>query len=502
MLGFRWGGSRAGAAAWFVTVIVAVLFFGATPRLLGYSQVKAILLSLDVLYIVWTALLLFHVASDAGAIKIIGDSLRSLNRDRTIQGLLLGWLFASFLQGFGGFGVPVAVTAPLLVGVGFTPIQAVVMACVGHGWAVNFGSMAISFQTMMAVTNLPGEYLAHDSAILGAIACLCCGSLVALIAGGWKGFKNTFAFILPVSLVIGVAQYLLATNRMWVIGSTGGTMAGLLLSLVLLRLPYFKRLGEGQKETQELIPEGARKKSLPVALSVYVVLMILTFSINLVPVISNFINNTKYTLNFPELQTTLGWITPVEMGREINIFGHPGAILFYSSVFAFLIYSKANYYRPNALSRILKRVIRGAINSSLGVVTMVGMAVVMSHTGMTNILAEGLSHVFGAVMYPVVAPLIGALGAFITGSNNNSNVLFAVLQMRAAELLGLRVPLILGAQTVGGSLGSIMAPTKVIVGCSTVGLGNNEGMVMRKVVIYGIIPILFISLVTGLFVWL
>jgi len=232
------------------------------------------------------------------------------------------------------------------------------------------------------------------------------------------------------------------------------------------------------------------------------VLMILTFSINLVPVISNFINNTKYTLNFPELQTTLGWITPVEMGREINIFGHPGAILFYSSVFAFLIYSKANYYRPNALSRILKRVIRGAINSSLGVVTMVGMAVVMSHTGMTNILAEGLSHVFGAVMYPVVAPLIGALGAFITGSNNNSNVLFAVLQMRAAELLGLRVPLILGAQTVGGSLGSIMAPTKVIVGCSTVGLGNNEGMVMRKVVIYGIIPILFISLVTGLFVWL
>jgi len=93
-----------------------------------------------------------------------------------------------------------------------------------------------------------------------------------------------------------------------------------------------------------------------------------------------------------------------------------------------------------------------------------------------------------------VAPFIGALGAFITGSNNNSNVLFAALQMRTAELLGLDVPLILGAQTAGGSLGSVMAPAKVIVGCSTVGLGDNESVVMGKILVYGLVPVAIVAI--------
>ncbi|MHB1384743.1 MAG: L-lactate permease [Bellilinea sp.] len=130
---------------------------------------------------------------------------------------------------------------------------------------------------------------------------------------------------------------------------------------------------------------------------------------------------------------------------------------------------------------------------------MVGMAVMMTHSGMTNLLAQGLSFAFGGV-YPLVSPFIGALGAFITGSNNNANVLFAVLQMDTAKLLGLPVPLILGAQTAGGSLGSIMAPAKVIVGCSTVGLSREEGRVVGKVIAYGILPVVVVAAATMLLV--
>jgi lactate permease len=92
-------------------------------------------------------------------------------------------------------------------------------------------------------------------------------------------------------------------------------------------------------------------------------------------------------------------------------------------------------------------------------------------------------------VYPAIAPFIGALGAFITGSNNNSNVLFAGLQQNAAHLMDLSVPLILAAQTAGGALGSVLAPAKVIVGCSTVGLAGEEGDVMRKLLGYGLITI-------------
>jgi len=499
MLGLKWGGSKAGAAGWFVSILVALLFFGAGPQLVAFSQVKAVLLSLDVLYIIWTALLLFHIANEAGAVTIIGQALPGLTANRTMQGLLLGWLFASFLQGMGGFGVPVAVAAPLLVGLGFNPVQSVLMACLGHGWAVNFGSLATSFQTLMAVTNLPGEILAPESAVLLGAASVACGALVAFVASGWKGVMRTLPAVAVLSLLMSLTQYWLVTHHLWTLGATGAAIVGLLVGVVLARLPaYRKANGDDPVDPAPAAVENedGKKRSLPVAMSAYAVLVVLAFAFNLIEPVNKVLDSVNFTLAFPAVQTSFGFATPAELGRKINIFGHPGALLLYASLIAFAIYSRAGYYRPGAAKRIADKVGHGAVNSSLGIAAMVGMATIMSHTGMTNLLAQGLSESFGKVAFPLVAPFIGALGAFITGSNNNSNVLFAVLQMRTAELLGLSTTLILAAQTAGGSLGSIMAPAKVIVGCSTVGLGDNEGAVMGKILIYGLIPVALVAALT------
>jgi lactate permease len=494
MLGFKWGGSKAGAVSWFAAILIATLRFGAGPLLIGYSQAKAILLTLDVLYIIWTALLLFHIADEAGAVKAIGRALPRLTADRTMQGLLLGWLFASFLQGMGGFGVPVAVAAPLLVGLGFNPVQAVIMACIGHGWAVNFGSLATSFQTLMAVTNLPGEILAPESSLLLGSSALACGAIVAFVAGGWKGLLRTLPAVVVLSAVMGGVQHLLVTNGLWTLGATGGAMAGLLAGFLITRIPFYRgQIDTGSNLTTD---ENGNHPSLWVASSAYVVLVVLAFALNLIPPITAALDQIQPTLQFPALETAYGWATPAEAGRKINLFGHPGAILLYASAIAWFIYNKAGYYTPGAGRRILDKMAKGAVNSSLGIVAMVGMAVVMSHSGMTNLLAQGLSQSFGRAFYPAIAPFIGALGAFITGSNNNANVLFAGLQMRTAELLQLSVTLILASQTAGGSLGSIMAPAKVIVGCSTVGLGDHEGIVMGKILGYGLIPVAWVALFT------
>jgi len=489
MLGLKWGGSKAGAVGLVVALLIAVLFFGAGGKLIAVSQGKGLLLTFDVLYIIWTALLLFHIADEAGAVRIIGQALPRLTTDRMMQGLLLGWLFASFLQGMGGFGVPVAVAAPLLVGLGFSPVQAVIMACIGHGWAVNFGSLATSFQTLMAVTGLPGELLAPDSALLLGLSAIACGSVVAFVAAGWKGLLRALPAVLVLSAVMGGVQYLLVTNGLWTLGATGGAMAGLIVGIGVARLPMYH--GPAAQTDHPQAPL--------VAFSAYAVLILLAFGINLIPPVNALLDSIQVNFQFPAVSTAFGWATPAEPGRAINIFGHPGALLLYSSIIAYLIYARAGYYKPGALQRILRKTYKGAVNSSLGILAMVGMAVIMSHSGMTNLLAQGLSVSFGAAVYPAVAPFIGALGAFITGSNNNSNVLFAALQMRTAELLGLDVPLILGAQTAGGSLGSVMAPAKVIVGCSTVGLGSSEGVVMGKILIYGLIPVALVAVLVLFF---
>ncbi len=453
MLGFGWGGSRAGAISWFVALIVAAVFFGAGWKLLAYAQVKAVLLSLDVLYIIWTALLLFHVAAEAGALVSIGRALTALTPDRMMQGLLLGWVFASFLQGMGGFGVPVAVAAPLLVSLGFHPVTAVVMACIGHGWAVNFGSLATSFQTLIAVTGLPGEVLAPDSALLLGIADYFCGALVAYLAGGWKGLLRGLPAVLVIATVMSGTQYLLVTNGVWTLGATGGAIAGMIAGLALTRLPMYRRAPEPQPEpAHQFAQNGKAPKSLILAVSGYIILVVLAFGINLIPPVTELMSSVQLTLNFPALSTSQGWTTPAEPGRSIDLFGHPGAILLYSSLLAYLIYKKSGSYSPGAEQRILSKVARGAVNSSLGILAMVGMAVVMTHSGMTNLLAQGLSYAFGGV-YPLVSPFIGALGAFITGSNNNR-----MCVRRAADgpaNAGLSVPCSWRADR-RGSIGSIM----------------------------------------------
>jgi len=157
---------------------------------------------------------------------------------------------------------------------------------------------------------------------------------------------------------------------------------------------------------------------------------------------------------------------------------------------------RSGFFKPGAMKRIFAGVGRSAVTASLGVITMVSLATLMTHSGMINMLARGLSESFGPNVYPAVAPFIGAVGGFITGSNNNSNVLFGVMQQDAALLLQLSVPLILAAQTAGGSIGSIMSPAKVIVGCSTVGLSGKEGSVMRKTMLYGLIPIVVVAIFT------
>jgi lactate permease len=120
---------------------------------------------------------------------------------------------------------------------------------------------------------------------------------------------------------------------------------------------------------------------------------------------------------------------------------------------------------------------------------------------MTYLLADGVARVAGPA-FPLVSPFIGALGAFMTGSNTNSNVVFGGLQQQVATLIGASPLVILAAQTAGGAIGSLFAPAKVIVGCSTVELGGEEGPVLQAAMRYGLLIVAGLALAAGLAVYL
>ena len=484
MLGFRWGGARAGPIGWFVALFVSLCCFGATPELLAYAQLKAVLLTTHVLYIIWMALVLYNVVNEAGAIAVIGHGIARLTGNRLIQLLILAWAFSAFLQGVAGFGVPIAVVAPLLIGMGFNPVVAVATVAIGHSWSVTFGDIASSFQALMAVTGLDGRDLAPWSAILLGLAAFGCGLGVAHTFGGWRAVRQgTVAIVLMGSAMAGT-QYLLATNGLWNLAGFVAGLAGLMVGTVLARF----------YDNEKKDVETSDKMGLGLALSAYLLLIVIVSLAELWPWLHSALQAVKVEVTFPSLTTNYGWTTPAGAGKAIPIFGHAGALLFYSSLIAFAIYRATGHYTPGAMQRILIKTVRGAIPSSIGIASMVGMAVMMDHAGMTYRLAQGLSSTVGTA-FPLVSSLIGTLGAFMTGSNTNSNVIFAPLQQRTAELIGISVWIILAAQTTGGALGSMLAPAKIIVGCSTAGLSGQEGQVMRKTVVYGLAIVMAVGLV-------
>ena len=485
MVGLRWGASRAGAAGYLSALVIAVAFFGADPRLLAVAHTKALLLAFDVLFVIWMAFLLFRVAGEAGAIKVLAKALPHLTADKGMQALIIGWVFASFIQGVGGFGVPIAVIAPIMVGIGFAPLSAVVIPSIGHSWAVTFGSLGSSFNAMMAATGLEWPVLASPAALFLGIAGVGVGLMVAHAAGGWGAMRRLIVPVLILGVVMGTAQYLAATSGLWNIGAFLGSLAGLLVAYPLARRYRGEIEDDGELDL----------RSLGIAISGYAVLIAITLGIQLIPGIRSTLGVVKLSLDFPAVETSLGYATAAGAGRTIPIFRHAGAILLYSSILAFLIYKRAGWDSEGAAKRIVSGTVKRVMSSSVGIASMVAMAVVMQHAGMTETLARGLAEGVGAA-FPAISPWIGALGAFMTGSNTNSNVVFAALQQRTAELLGYSVALILAAQTSGGALGSVIAPTKIVVGASTGGMAGREGEVMRKMLVYTGLLILLVSILT------
>src|SRR5438093_168002 len=226
LLWLHWRGTQAGIIALAVSAAVAAIAFAASPAVLGIALWRAIALSLHVLYIIWAALLLYEIADKIGAIRSIGTAVAHLTEDHVLQLLIVGFAFTSFLQGVAGFGVPVAVTAPLLIGLGFQPLEAAAVPLVGHAWAVTMGDMASSFQALRAVTGLPPRQLGIWIAALLGIASVATGFAVAHVHAGTRPYRRAFGAILVLGVAMGGTQLLLALSQHWIIASFGAGMVG------------------------------------------------------------------------------------------------------------------------------------------------------------------------------------------------------------------------------------------------------------------------------------
>lgn len=419
-----------------------------------------------------------------------------------LQLMILAFGFTSFLQGVAGFGVPVAVVAPLLVGIGYPPVQAVAAALIGHAWAVGMGDMASSFQALLSVTDLPPHELPLLTASLLALSGLAAAVSIAHLHAGWSAVARWPLIVFLLGGVTSLAQLFLAWAGLWIIASFGAGMVCLLIGFGLSRFKRYQHPSRpaafAPKPEEERVilkrpPDVSRRMNFHLAFSPYYVLIAVVAAATFIPWIHDGLRQCRIEIGLDELRTAWGYVTPAKRWK-LEPLAHPGALLLCTSYLGYLIY-RANGRWPGKSAAVFRTALRAAVPTCVGTVAMVAMASVMSVSSMIQVLAHGVA-AFSGQMFPLLAPLVGLMGTFVTGSNTNANILFGKFQVNAAELLDKSPAVLAAANSAGGSLGSMIAPAKVLVGCSTAGLGGREGEVFRRVGVYCAVQVAIVSLLT------
>jgi lactate permease len=483
MLFFRLGGHIAGPIGVISGLLVAYFSYGVTKDVFWISQAKGILLSLFVIAIFYPALLLYNTINLAGGIQALVGALQNLISDRPTLLITTAWAFSGLMEGVAGFGLPVAIISPMLVGMGVSPLLAVSAVAVGHAWSVTFGDMGVVFQTLTSVVRVNPHELQFYAVFLLGIACLLCGFAAAYL------LKSLCRW--PVIIVLAV---IMSSTQYWIVSMQIPALAGILAGASGL-LGAMVLGGYLSRKNGSATQFPVMTKPLVSALRSYGLLTAILVIVSVWPPIRQALGSVAWSVSFPEATTYLGFVTAAVPDQIYQPLLHPGSFILLITIFSYLVNRRDKLYSHNVMSDIASITWRTSSPAILGVVSMVGLSSLMDHTGMTIELAQMLSRLFH-MLYPLISPIIGMIGAFATGSNNNSNVLFGPLQEGVALLLEFSPAVIVAAQTTGGSLGSMIAPAKIIVGCSTVGLQGHDGDVLRKTVPIGAAIGLFLGVVT------
>lgn len=462
-------------------VALGVGLFGLTAEGLVVAMVKGLLLALVVLLVVWSALLLYSLVDRVGAVESIGAAMVNATQRPALRALMIAWGFSGFLQGFAGFGAPVASVVPLLKVAGFKPIPSVAAAMVGHSWAITFGSMGSSFLAIILVTRIPGETVAPWIAALFVLPILVTGISVLHILLAGDGIRQGTMAVLVVGAAMSAAMWLLATLGVAPIAATVPALLGCLLIWLM---------GRRYPPTE---PVAAQTLPFHFAFLPYYLLIAITLVSQLGPG-ARVTQAVTVGLDLPATATLLGYAAPAEANfPRLRILAHPASVIVLAIVGMLLVYGRAGRWPAGTLSQALQLTYRRSTASSIAVSFMVMMALVMTDSGMTRALADGIRGISGSG-FPLLSPFLGVLGAFMTGSNTNSNVTMGALQVETAAALGLTLPLIAAAQTVGGSLGAGVSPDKAAIGAAVAGVAGQEAAISLKALPYTFAAVALVAL--------
>ncbi len=473
MLRFRWRAARAGLAGLGTAILLAALGVGTQPG--SYAALGAVtgtagalaeagFTTASILWIIFPALCLHHHQTHSGAVESLRHAIRGLSADPRIAAILLAWFFALFMEGAAGFGAPVALAAPLLVGAGFSPLHAVTLALVGHAAGVSFGAVGTPVLPQMSATPFSGQEIARATGLYHSLLGWVLLLILVRLTEGSPAAERPPGRIRTRSLLAAFTFFVPYFAFCWWVGpelpTLGGAAVGALLFVGTLRIT---RSREGTAAPGEHTEAPGGSPSLLKAGAPYLILIALVLLTRLVPPWQEYLYRLEWRWNWSGV-----------FGGEVRPLYHPGTMLL-AGLLGGAVLQRSD---PAELRGAMWAAARQLVPVTAALLAMLGLSRVMVHAGLIETLA--LAAASTGMAWPLLAPCIGVLGTFVTGSATTSNILFTEFQQTTATSLGLPVLPLIGAQGFGAAVGNIICPHNIIAGGATVGLAGTEGEVLRR----------------------
>ena len=429
-----------------------------------------------ILLVIVAALFTYNLAVETKTMDVIKKMLSSITTDKRIQVLILAWGFGGFLEAVAGYGTAVAIPASILASLGFNPLFAAVICLLANTVPTAFGALGIPVTTLATVTGLEVVHLSYVTSIqLAGFIVLIPFLLVILTEKSIKALKG----VVGITLVSGIT---FAVPQVFIAKYLGADLPALVASICSMACTILmaKAMNKEKVETKE---DKIGLKEGVLAWLPYILLCgLILIASPLVPSINSLLEKASSNIHIytgdATSTTAFSWINT------------PGMMILIATFIAGLIQKLKFTYMLD----VLKRTVIQLKTSFITIMSIVAISKIMSHSGMTSSISFGLCAITGS-FYPLIAPLLGAIGTFVTGSDTSANILFGALQTEAAKSLSIDPYWIAAANTAGATAGKMISPQSIAIATSATGLIGSEGKILSTTVKYCLGYVIILGLI-------
>ncbi|GGK01288.1 lactate permease LctP family transporter [Pseudomonas matsuisoli] len=513
---FRLKGHIAGTTTMLISLAIAMLVYKMPASMALASAVYGFLYGLwPIAWIIVAAVFLYKLTVKAGQFEIIRSSVLSITGDQRIQVLLIGFSFGAFLEGAAGFGAPVAITAALLVGLGFNPLYAAGLCLIANTAPVAFGALGIPTIVAGQVTGISAfDIGAMTGRQLPFLSVIVPFWLVAMM-DGWRGIRETWPAALVVGVSFAITQYL-TSNFM------GPELPDITSSLVsLICLTALLKVWQPKSEGTEVVGVTAggaavagsttngRTEPCPYsagevikAWSPFLILTALVTIWTLKPFKALFLpggalESLVMMIPVPYLDQLVlkgapiaATATPMAAVFKFDPISATGTAILISALISMAVLKLS----PKLSLQTFKETLIELKWPILSIGMVLAFAFVVNYSGMSSTLALVLAGT--GTLFPFFSPFLGWLGVFLTGSDTSSNALFGSLQATTANQIGVSDTLLVAANSSGGVTGKMISPQSIAVACAATGMVGRESDLFRFTLKHSLIFATFVGIIT------